>query len=249
MRFLLDRGLQGSTLVSSLEGSVLTEQEGEHVARNRMDILKLYEDALRPLHEIRSDCFSPGIYSFMASGEQPGDSPYEEYLLRELNALAEAAGGRDSLEDSMYEAVLKGLRQMPAGPADPRGFCLLHGDLYAGNILSCDGRYALIDFEYLRFGPKEMEWAFLLFWDMVCESRPRRREEYRAKATEELRALTRAGILDRESIRKITGIFLPALLLAAHISCRRKLYREHERLREEIESFWREEYRLLAEGK
>jgi hypothetical protein len=71
--------------------------------------------------------------------------------------LIPLAGQLPFVDHGVLDAAATRLREL-ADPPTAGGEVMLHGDFYLGNVLVCDGHVsALIDFEFSRMGPPDLE--------------------------------------------------------------------------------------------
>jgi Ser/Thr protein kinase RdoA (MazF antagonist) len=98
------------------------------------------------------------LASFHALGAGPCDLPSFDPLGPSFTRLARAAGIPDADRDYLYERCTEMAQQyrrldfaLPAGP--------IHGDAWAGNLLTDHGQVVLLDFESAATGPRE--------WDLM----------------------------------------------------------------------------------
>ena len=124
-------------------------------------------ELLKALYVFDQPRYSDGIYSFARKGRNNNDDePYYAYIEREVNILLTETRVNEKLID-IYEMCLKQWRSAIEKYRGTQFDCynVLHGDIHLGNIVRYKNKLKLIDWEYLRSGPKEMEIAFYLFWD------------------------------------------------------------------------------------
>lgn len=107
--------------------------------------------------------YSEGIYKFFYVRHSYkrlfSGSSYVPYLIKEL----EHAIQRLKIYNNRTVCALLDENRSRAGSLQKwhpvNGFNLLHGDLHIGNMVKKNGNYLLIDYEYLRYGAKELEIA------------------------------------------------------------------------------------------
>lgn len=240
--------LKKYTLIQACDGNTLIEWEGCHVNRLYWNITQLYNDAVRPFHNITVPYFTKGIYSFMGTGEDISESDYRKYIDVEVKHLIARKFPTDPFVSSVYLSVRNGIKELIQKNIRIDRFCLLHGDLYNGNILWCNNRYALIDFEFLRFGPPEIEWAFFLFWDLITEKNVEMRGKITQKIVEELFELRKENLLSYTQEISIVYVFVPIILSAALHYCGLQKYEDSNFIRRGIEIFWTKEYKTIQKA-
>jgi Ser/Thr protein kinase RdoA (MazF antagonist) len=98
------------------------------------------------------------LASFHALGDGPCELPSFDPLGPSFTRLARAAGILDADRDYLYERCTEMAQQyrrlefaLPVGP--------IHGDAWAGNLLTDQGQVVLLDFESAATGPRE--------WDLM----------------------------------------------------------------------------------
>ena len=79
--------LKDITLIYSLNDNTLYERVGFHQSRLEWDIIKIYSEVLYPLHVIKTNSFTPGIYTFINSGNRVRNDDYFDHILDELKVL------------------------------------------------------------------------------------------------------------------------------------------------------------------
>lgn len=161
--------LQDAVIPFQLDGNSVVMSLGKTISMCEVDFEKLYNECLKPLYSIQFRSYSPGIYSFWGlDSNVPICEQYCEYLRNQIHSINDtkilprwlplASYIKNNLLDSLalYEDSVNSTK-----------FSLLHGDLFSGNILTFEGKYKLIDLEYMRFGPIQSELAFFLIWDIL----------------------------------------------------------------------------------
>ena len=247
---LKELSLAENTLIHSVQNNILIEYEGYHIERAKWRIIKMYKEAIMPFHSIHSKRFTPGIYSFMSSNMLSNETDYRRYLLSELERIIVINSPESEtthLKKEIYTVAKTEIEGLIRNDIEIKDFCLLHGDLYNGNILIYDDRYSLIDFEYLRFGPSQMEWAFLLFWDTITELNNHKRKNCVNSIMQNIAELKEAGILTNTCHMLIINMFLPVLLCTVLQYCENKKYENTAEILQGISKFWRYEYCLFKE--
>lgn len=103
--------------------------------------------------------FSKGIYKYFYNQNNNAEKHYIPYLLKELEESIQHLNlDKDKIITKLLDDCKK--RARPFLKWNPKGgFNLLHGDLHIGNIVKKNGNYFLIDYEYVRYGTKELEIA------------------------------------------------------------------------------------------
>lgn len=143
---------------------------GDDFAPSNFD--KLYHNLLIHLYKLRRESFSPGIYKYFFVETQNSlkcevkNQKYIPYIMSELEKIIQIVTIHvpKILEDSKFDNLLKLLRKNNKclenwHPAE--GYSLIHGDLHTRNIVKRGQDYLFIDFEFLRYGAKELEIANL----------------------------------------------------------------------------------------
>lgn len=237
-----------NTLIQSVEGNTLIEFEGHHIERLKWNIVKLYNEAIKPFHRIHSDRFTPGIYSFMSSNIVDLEKDYRVHLLSELNRLISFSSSQDEkilLKNEIFNVVSDSIALLIRENIEIKNFCLLHGDLYNGNLLFYNNKYVLIDFEYVRFGPFQLDITFLIFWDYISESDNLKRRKSIDSALSNIKDLKFNGIINDLDIFLILDLFLPVLLCCTLQFCEGNKYLNSEEISEGIKRFWVYEYSIF----
>lgn len=160
-------GLTHISMPHKVEASTLHMATGQHPSRLDLDVVRLYYQVLAPMYQHRSHSPSPGVYAFMGNGVMSPKAHFLHHLLHEVEQVASQVP--DRCKTAVYQESFASFSY--ACRAFERQYQpyyhLLHGDLFLGNILLYQEEFRLIDFEYLRFGPRELELAFLLCWDFI----------------------------------------------------------------------------------
>jgi len=128
---------------------------------------KLYLNLLASLYKIKGKGFTHGVYKYFAPSSLNSlieNQKYIPYLMVEFNEIVKKTTiyVPKLTNDSMFLNLLDTLRTNFKYIQDwepQEGYCLLHGDLHIKNIVKRGQDYLLIDYEYLRFGAKELEVA------------------------------------------------------------------------------------------
>lgn len=115
-----------------------------------------------------TNSYSEGIYSFARKGRtrKAPNMPYYRYIKQEIDDLLL----HTDIKPEYLEIEKLACRMWEQGYELYKdtffwSYNFLHGDMHSGNIVSFRGQYRLIDWEYFRTGPKEIELAFYLCWD------------------------------------------------------------------------------------
>lgn len=230
------------TLIAAIEDETLVEYEGYHIGRSQWDINKLYREVVQPFHNIKFDKFGPGIYSFWGS-EITQRKDYRYHLLEELKNMG--CENADSVKGKVYKLANKTLNQLIMDGKEIKEFSLLHGDLYNGNILVRDNRYAVIDFEYVTFGPPLLEWTFLLFWDAIIESDEGKKVTLFETVSRDIEIIKKNGIIEKSEIRLIFDLYLPVMLCFVLHNCENYRYDRSSEVESAVCDFWINEYYKL----
>lgn len=248
IHLLQDLSLDTCTLIKGIEGNVLTEYPGKHVSRSQWDIYKMNEEIIVPFRNIKVNSFTPGFYCHMNSGVPHDETDYRLYLIRELKEILGCPEDEsNNLKNMVFFQVRCAIEALIDEGIEINQFCLLHGDLYNGNILVYDNKYSMIDFEYVRFGPSQLEWAFLLFWDIMIETDLSRRCRLFDKVLDEIQLLKRKHVFDEKDIRLIVDVFLPAIIsLSIHLSENGRFDRR-DLIYNGVTDFWNKEYKVIKE--
>lgn len=249
IHLLQELSLNACTLVRCIKDNILIEYKGKHVSRSQWDICKINEEVIAPFRKINANSFTPGFYSHMNSGVMHNETDYRLYLIRELSEILDYSDDRSANPKyKIFFQVRCAIEKLIDEGIEINQFCLLHGDLYNGNILIYEDKYSMIDFEYVRFGPSQLEWAFLLCWDLITESDLSKRHRILNKVLDEVQILKRKCILDEMDLRLIADVFLPAIVsVSMHFSeCGR--FDSGELIYNGVKYFWDEEYQVIKEG-
>lgn len=248
IQVLDDLKLLGCTLVQQVENNVLVEKEGEYISRTHWDIIKMYNEIIAPFHNIKSDRFSPGFYCHLGFAQSTEKNDFRVYL---LNGLKEAIGYTIDKQDSkevkyeIFRIIDKTIKGLVEDGLEINQFNLLHGDFYNGNVMFSNGKYSLIDFEYVRFGPPQLEWAFLLFWDLIVEKNREKREKFFFKVYSDLKILMTNNILSNEDLKLMFELYLPCLVCLSLNSCDKNTFNDENIIREGLMRFWKKEYNII----
>lgn len=248
IQLLNDLKLLECTLVQKVENNVLVEKEGKHISRTHWDIIKMYNEIIAPFHNIKMDRFSPGFYCHLSLTQGTEENDYKVYL---LNGLKKTIGYTIDKKDSnevkykIFRLIEKTIKGLIEDDFEINQFNLLHGDFYNGNVMLIDGKYSLIDFEYVRFGPSQLEWAFLLFWDLIVENNREKREKFFCKVCSDLKTLMTNHILSNEDLKLIIELYLPSIVCLSLNSCDKSAFIDKNIVREGLMRFWNKEYSII----
>lgn len=237
--------LKDITLIYSLNDNTLYERVGFHQSRLEWDIIKIYSEVLYPLHVIKTNSFTPGVYTFINSGNRVRNDDYFDHILDELKVFVLQHKG-NTLIGTMWKTINERINTLRKKGVIFNQYSLLHGDLHNGNILVFDNHYKLIDFEYVRFGPVCIEWAFLLFWDLIVETNIKKREKIVKLIGKEIRELLDKQVLNNIQVEMIIDIFIPIILCSSlHYAISSK-YEKSIQIKNGIVRFWLYEYKLFV---
>lgn len=186
---------------------------GSRLHSNERPNLKLLIPKLKKIYELRVKTYSEGIYSFARCGinRRGEDSYYYRYLAKEIDSLIESASIPTELQES-FDICLKMWNIGIARYKDKyfHRYEILHGDLHEGNMLYWINNIYLIDWEYLRSGPKEMELSFFLCWHYLQNT-----NQYTdfQLLEEELQLMIKESLIDRELCAIIKTMLIPMWFL------------------------------------
>lgn len=249
IQLLHELSLDDCMLIYSVEGNTLVEYKGIHISRSKWDICKLYEEILLPFRNIKVKHFTPGFYCHMNANISPKEDDYRLYLVKELGEILGLTDNKmgTKLKYNIYCYVKKAVEGIINDDIKINQFCLLHGDLYNGNILMYNGRYSMIDFEYIRFGPPQLEWAFLLFWDTLTETEKNKRNIFLTKTVEDIKTLREKKLINTTDVRLVLEIFLPSIIASALHFCDEGKFSENSMIKKGMINFWNNEYIMIKE--
>lgn len=236
---LKELGLSSVTIPHEIDGMLLRMQRGVHPDRLGLDFPKFYRQALFHLYSCSYESFSPGIYSFIYTDVAIGDKSYLQYLrsavhLAYQNAKSQIADSiiplcRESMDMFMQASISLAEEYSPK-------YVLLHGDLFIGNILLYNEDYKLIDWEYLRLGPKELELAFCLCWDFITHVELCHYSSY--VIARDINALVSEGCIDSISKEAILNIFIPMIVVLSSVYASMSMYDDSNDILAGLSAFW-----------
>ncbi|WP_259016851.1 fructosamine kinase family protein [Emticicia fluvialis] len=141
----------------------------EHIEANKQN--KFYWETLghklAALHRNTSDCFGLGFNNYIGSLEQnnePNINWIPFFIEKRLNVQAGLAYYNELIDKEVYDKFQKFYELLPSLLPDERP-SLLHGDLWAGNVITDNiGEPCLID-PAVYYGNREVELAFTRLFD------------------------------------------------------------------------------------
>ncbi len=222
-----------------LEDNVLYMEKGSHCSRLNLDIVKLYNDVLASLYDNKNSDFSMGIYSFMWSGLESKCESYMEYQCNEVETIKNRCYGSIAdqykcvFDKSYLRFCLYSKRYSKVFESE---YVLLHGDLFNGNILDYGGEFKLIDFEYMRYGLKEIELAFLLCWDFITHAEICQYAKYIIMRN--LNDLVENKCISSLSAKLICNCFIPMFVALACMFSSVGIYRENDAILNGCKELW-----------
>ena len=243
-KLLHDLELDSVLIPYTLQGNKLKMVKGSHPSRLELDFVQLYQTVLCELYEVHSSILTPGIYSFFNAcissySTIVGNQGYLDYILMEQqNIFCHCGKYINSIVEQTY---LDSAIQFSKWCGRNRNsfipeYVLLHGDLFVGNILSYHNAYKLIDLEFLRFGPKELEIAFLLCWDFI--SNPMLKPYSYYIISQNIDALIAAKIIKEENAAYLVSGYMPRIVSLACIAASSNLYTDSSLILDGCNSFW-----------
>ncbi len=140
-------------VMSRLEQSTQLNELGEEEAA----------DQIAALHHVKADRFGLAFDTLIGGLHQPNpwtDDWFDFYGTSRLLYMAKQAVQHARLEAGFLERLEKLVTKLPeiAPPADAP--CLLHGDLWGGNVLADKGRLSGFIDPAIYYGHREMDLAF-----------------------------------------------------------------------------------------
>lgn len=225
-----------------LQGNKIRMAEGTHPSRLELDIIRLFRDVLSELYKVRSSRYTPGIYSFFASCfENNVEQPYLQHLMIEQQHIFQQLGGH--IEQIVVQTYSDSSKQFSKWceknlNSFPSEYVLLHGDLFIGNILVYRNEYKIIDLEFLRYGPKELEIAFLLCWDFI--SNPMLKGCAHYIISQNIDALIAAKIINRSDAISIVNGFMPLIISLACIAASSNIYADSHIILDGCNRLWKD---------
>ena len=219
-----------------IKDGVLYMERGTHPSRLDLDVVRLFQSVLMPMYQHHFDNCSPGIYSFMGSGSVPDGTIYLSHLLHEVDSiLSESAKTHDSDVYLSSYMQFKHACKVIGNRFQP-DYCLLHGDLFIGNILVYQNQFRLIDFEFLRLGPLEVELAFLLCWDLIGHKELAGYSAY--VIGRDLDALVHSKSISDDSAFVIKECLIPMFVILAWHNASVGIYSDSGSILEGCSAFW-----------
>lgn len=228
----------------TLQGNKLKMVKGVHPSRLELDFVQLYQNVLCKLYAVKSSNFTPGIYSFFNSficnnNTTAGESLYLDYVVMEQQNIFRNCG--KYIKPIVVRTYSESINQFAKWCERNRNsfmpeYVLLHGDLFIGNILFYHNAYKLIDLEFLRFGPKELEIAFLLCWDFISNPMLKLYSHY--VISKNIDALVAAKIIKEADVLSIINGFMPLIVSLACIAASANLYTDSNIILDGCNSLW-----------
>lgn len=236
---LKELGLSSVTIPHEIDDMVLKMQRGIHPERLGLDFPELYRQALSPLYSYTYESYSPGLYSFMRTDVPTDERPYLQYLrtavhLTYQNTKTKITDTIIPLCDESIDVFMQASSTLEEVYFPKH--VLLHGDLFIGNILLCDESYRLIDWEYLRLGPKELELAFCLCWDFITHVELCRYSSY--VIMRDINALVSEGCIHNTSKEAILKIFIPMIVALSAMYASQVMYDDSSDVLVGLSAFW-----------
>lgn len=182
---------------------------GQKLHYNERPDLKKLIPKLKKLYELRIKNYSEGIYSFARCGinKREQEQYYYRYIENEILSLIKGTRVSENLKNVFI--ISKKLWDIAIEKYRDKYFYkyeILHGDLHEGNILYWWKNIYLIDWEYLRSGPKEMELSFFLCWHYLQKSSEYSNFELLDK---EIEIMKDENLIDNEIANRIKELLIP----------------------------------------
>ena len=169
MKALKDLNISNLLLPYTILGNYIIMPRGNSYSfQNRPNAYEISQ-ALSSLYKNKIFFFSEGIYSFARQGKTHRKNDlFFKYIDKEIELLISNTILDMDLEETFnccYTMWKKGFDIYKDTTYD--SYEILHGDLHLGNILNYKNKIRLIDWEYLRSGPKELELGFYVCWEYL----------------------------------------------------------------------------------
>lgn len=188
------------------------------------NILSVVKCCVDTIYKITVQSYSAGIYSFLIGKDHYNDKQnYFKNLATQLNGII--SNGNEVINNK-HEKLFIRLKEYSKNYNKLR-FTILHGDLHPGNIVYKDSKILLIDWEYLRFGPPELEISYYI---ILCALNSQYKSNDINLILNNLNEMASEWEID---FNIITEIFLPYLIICLSI------YNKMNRIRNSI---FQEEY-------
>lgn len=246
---LLDEmGLSSITVPYKIVGDRLIMQKAQSlpdIGKAAIDIPRLYRQCLSSLYKYSNTTFSCGIYGiFRSKNNICTETNYFLYLKNEVDRISNEL--KNYLNPELVLIYKNAINFFEIGLENYRDyfekkthFELLHGDLFSGNILLYDNKYVLIDFEYMRFGPKLSEISFLLLWDIITIPRLNKKASL---LDDDIDKLRNNNIITDEEKMVLKKVYIPLYiaLICLYVSAER--YRDCEIISKGVVAFFKNYY-------
>lgn len=137
----------------------------------------VYKNLLASLHKHKREGFTPGVYKYFVPYPVQSENRDEEYIPHLLDQLQRIVASVSIQQPKMitedtfvclFEHIA-GVGSQLRGWKPLGGYSLLHGDLHIGNVVKKNRKYLLIDYEYLRYGAKELEIANFVISSLIWQ--------------------------------------------------------------------------------
>lgn len=211
----------------------------------RPEISEIVE-LLKQLYVFNQSNYSEGIYSFARMGKNKNTNElFYEYIEKEIADLVSKTQIKRELKD-IYKICMTQWGNAIQKYRDTYFFryYILHGDIHIGNIVRYKGKLKLIDWEYFRSGPKEIEISFYLCWDHL---RKKEKKSDIKCVLGELDYCLESRLIDINEYKRIKELLIPMwiILSICYLSNGNLLY---EKDRIEACNFWGRKYMEMLEN-
>ena len=107
--------------------------------------------------------------------------------------------------------------------------------------MTCLGLSTVSQVEYMRFGKKELELAFLISWDFITNISI---SKYSKKIIiNDIKKLANAGYINIKQANMIINFFIPMFLMLACLYVSNKIYKNEKEIINSIIAFYEEFYK------
>lgn len=199
---------------------------------------RLYYKCLQYFYNVRKTYYSQGYYAYISNqrdaiSQKQIDASQVRYVVYQ-KMLFDGTLDESEFMSECLRGLVKYLQKKfrTYSKWKPQRFCLLHGDLFLPNIIVVENNPKLIDLEYIRFGPREVELAHYFMYLFVL------RQHFKGNVVEYFHGIFNMQ-LDSIDFNSIRELFIPLTIYYRTMFASMELIEGSQKITEDFPKVWK----------